>query len=69
MVDFDLARKVLNKIQKDNIELMKSLGAVNEAQEKLLQKIIGELDLMYDVLHLDELSFINPNRDHDITKN
>ena len=69
MVDFDLARKVLNKIQKDNIELMKSLGAVTEALEKLLQRIIGELDLMYDVLHLDELSIINPNRDHDITKN
>lgn len=69
MVDFDLARKVLNKIQKDQIKLMKSMGTLTEPQEKLLQKIMGETDLMYDVLHLDELSIINPNRDHDITKN
>ena len=62
MIDKWLARKVLNKIQKDNIELLQSLGNITENQQKLMQHIIGELDLMYDILHLDNIEIIDPNK-------
>lgn len=61
MFDKWLARKMLNKIQKDNIELLQSLGSITENQQKLLQHIIGELDLMYDILHLNDIEIINPS--------
>ena len=68
MVDFDLTRKFLNKIQKDVVELEQTIDLFNDKQEQLIKRIIGELDLMYDVLHLDELTVINPNRGNDTTK-
>lgn len=69
MVDFELTRKMLNKIQKDAIELACCIDNFSDKQDRLLKDIISKLDLMYDILHLDELKIINPNRDNDTTTN
>lgn len=58
MFDKELARKFLNKIQKDAIELDCSI----DKQERLIKGIISKIDLMYDILHLDDIEVINPNR-------
>ena len=62
MFDKELARKFLNKIQKDAIELDCSIDTFNDKQERLLKGIISKIDLMYDILHLDDIEVINPNR-------
>lgn len=69
MFDKSLARKFLNKIQKDAIELDCSVDIFDEKQERLIKGIISKIDLMYDILHLDEIEIINPNRGSDTTKN
>ena len=62
LFDKELARKFLNKIQKDAIELDCSIDTFNDKQERLLKGIISKIDLMYDILHLDDIEVINLNR-------
>lgn len=60
MIDFELARRFLMKVQKDILRAQQT----NDIEEvkKHLRKANGELDLMYDILHLHDLDVIDPNR-------
>lgn len=60
MIDFELARRFLMKVQKDILRAQQT----NDIEEvkKHLRKASGELDLMYDILHLHDLDVIDPNR-------
>lgn len=59
MIDFTLARRFLMKIQKDLLHAQMT----NDLEEvkKHIRKANGELDLMYDILHLHDLDIIDPN--------
>lgn len=55
MIDKWLARRVLNKVQKD---LLKAQEAGTDEAMSYVMKAYSELDLMYDILHLDEVDII-----------
>lgn len=56
MIDKWLARKVLNTIQK---KLVKVENMVTDAELTMeIRSCISKLDLMYDILHLDEVDII-----------
>lgn len=62
MIDFELARRFLMKVQKDIIRAQ-STNDLSEAGQHL-KRAMGEVDLLYDILHLHDIDIIDPNRDH-----
>ena len=58
MIDLSLARRVLNKAGK---ELTKALAdtVLSEDATVLVQKALDDVNIMYDILHLDEIDAID----------
>lgn len=58
MIDLSLARKVLNKANK---ELSKTLSdtVISQDATVLIQKALNDITFMYDILHLDEIEVVD----------
>lgn len=57
--DADLARRILNKANKEMVSAMVSCR--DQETRGYLQKAMNDLTFMYDVLHLDEVRMIDIN--------
>lgn len=57
MIDLTLARRILNKVQKELLELNELSDDLELASR--IQSISSKIDLMYDILHLDEIEMID----------
>lgn len=58
MIDLSLARRILNKAEK---ELSKALSDTVLSQDAaaLVKKALDDINFMYDILHLDEIEAID----------
>lgn len=57
--DADLARRILNKVNKS---LVAAMCSCREQEPRAhIQKAFNEMTFMYDVLHLDEIELIDIN--------
>lgn len=58
MIDLSLARKILNKANK---ELSKTLADTVISQDATIhiQKALNDITFMYDILHLDEIEIVD----------
>lgn len=57
MIDLTLARRFLNKIHKEVLEIQELSNDLE--LDARISSISSKLDLMYDILHLDELEMID----------
>lgn len=57
MIDLSLARRFLNKIQKELLEIQELSNDLE--LDARIASISSKLDLMYDILHLDEIEMID----------
>lgn len=57
MIDLTLARRILNKVQKELLELNERSDDLELAAR--IQSVSSKIDLMYDILHLDEIEMID----------
>lgn len=57
MIDLTLARRFLNKIHKEVLEIQELSNDLE--LDARIRSISSKLDLMYDILHLDELEMID----------
>lgn len=55
--DANLARKILNRINKELVAAM--ISCRDSETRTILQKALNDMTFIYDVLHLDEVEVIN----------